>query len=55
MTKDELINKEFRRLNNQIIDLQEDNNWLTIQLVISGVLLICLVCTMNYILTGSVL
>ena len=56
MNKDnELINKEFRRLNNQIKELKEDKNWLTIQFIISWVLIICLVGTMNYILIGSIL
>ncbi len=54
MTKDELINKEFRRLNNQIIDLQEDNKCLRIQLIVAIILLVGLICAMNYALTGSI-
>ena len=50
----DLVNNEFRRLNNEIRELQDDNRFLFIWFIVSLVIIIGLICAMNYALTGSI-
>jgi len=50
----DLVNNEFRRLNNEIRELQDDNRFLFIWFIVSLIIIIGLICAMNYALTGSI-
>lgn len=55
MNKDnELINNELRRLNYEIRELQNDNRFLFIWFIVSLIIIISLICVMNYTITGSI-
>ena len=51
----DLVNNEFRRLNNEIRELQDDNRFLFIWFIVSLIIIIGLICAMNYALTGSII
>ena len=50
----DLVNNEFRRLNNEIRELQDHLNFLFIWSIVSLIIIIGLICAMNYALTGSI-